>query len=203
MCRSALEYPPNGKRCGKGAHLSPEDQQLHRDGQNARRRAAYRKKVDALKKAESEKPKLQKPKLKPQKSENFQTSESSNSSMRVNMTFDTMISGNPEAYSNDEVGTSEDKEIVQNIIKSLEASSLHNEVESEDEAFRSGNYSLNDMRKLILSDGTVGYFKPLKEEVSKDAILYYNMTSMQEMSNEVAAYKLSQVLGGEFAKLVP
>lgn len=199
MCRSALEYPPNGKRCGKGQHLSPEQQKAHRDIQNAKRRANYAKK----KAMNSESPVS----AFGQVSENPAQRENKNltaiQSMNVS-SLTSMFEGDKlkEALSDEAYATQENYDLLMKFAET-DTSSLHQAILGEDVAFNENNFSANSVHKLTLEDGTVGYFKPLRHESDTDFYDSYGVRLMQEVANEVSAYKFAQALGGDFARLVP
>lgn len=89
--------------------------------------------------------------------------------------------------------------ILRNLIVN-ESSSLQLDIISEDDEFRRVNDTLNEVHRFTLSDGSIGYFKPLRED---EVLPMYSVSPTQEVINEVAAYKLSQALGEGFDHLVP
>lgn len=203
MCRSALEYPPNGKRCGKGEHLSAEEQKAHRDNQNAKRRANYAKKA-ALIKQENETNSVFST-TESNAKENNQTplsiANSENSiKMRnlLNITTERVYDYRENNFS------TEDHSRALNHMINTESSPLQGEVTGEDDNFAS--FTSNSVHRLNLKDGSVGYFKPLRsgnDYISKEAFEIYGMRNTQEVGNEISAYKLSQALGEGFDQLVP
>lgn len=104
------------------------------------------------------------------------------------------------AYIAKEDNVDEDfQKILNNLIKD-ESSDLQFDIISEDSNFRIGNETLNDVYRFTLSDGSIGYFKPLRED---EVLPMHSIFPVQEVVNEVAAYKLSQALGDGFDNLVP
>lgn len=93
----------------------------------------------------------------------------------------------------------EEINLLKSLVKQESSDSLHTRVLREDSDFRSKNETLNDVRRVILENGTVGYFKPIREEGSP----LFTISPVKEISNEIAAYKLSQMLGEGFDELVP
>jgi len=97
-------------------------------------------------------------------------------------------------------GTKEEIAIFKRMIKEdITGEGLQSIIIGENEDFRRYNRSLNDVQLLHLKNGTRGYFKP----TFTAAMPYHRVSAVKEAMNEVAAYQLSQALGGEFAKLVP
>lgn len=62
-----------------------------------------------------------------------------------------------------------------------------------------------DVHRLKLSDGSSGYFKPLKTNSLKNEERFrgYSTNSLAACISEVNAYRMSQLMGGKFSKLVP
>lgn len=97
-------------------------------------------------------------------------------------------------------GTKEEIAIFKRMIKEdITGEGLQSGIIGENEDFRRENRSINDVQLLHLKNGTRGYFKP----TFTPAMPYHRVSAVKEAMNEVAAYQLSQALGGEFTKLVP
>lgn len=62
-----------------------------------------------------------------------------------------------------------------------------------------------DVHRLKLSDGKLGYFKPLKANSLNEQRIFrpYGTNSLAACISEVNAYRMSQLMGGKFSKLVP
>lgn len=75
-------------------------------------------------------------------------------------------------------------------------------IEKQDEEWRSNGHT--DVRRYILEDGSVGYFKSLyKNSESEDMFQDYSTTSLGASINEVNAYRMAKALGNEYAEMVP
>lgn len=61
-----------------------------------------------------------------------------------------------------------------------------------------------DVQRLKLSDGSVGYFKSLQVNSLKEvSFMRFDTNSLAAITSEVNAYRMSQLMGGKFSKLVP
>lgn len=97
-------------------------------------------------------------------------------------------------------GNKEEIQVFKRIIQEeITGEGLQSPIIGENEQFRRDNWSVNDVQLLHLKNGERGYFKP----VSLQGAAYYETSVTKEAMNEIAAYKFSQALGGEFEKLVP
>lgn len=75
-------------------------------------------------------------------------------------------------------------------------------VKEEDHEFYSEGFSAT--HRLVLEDGSVGYFKPfLTNSDDEYAFEEYGESSLGATVNEVNAYRMSQAMGGGYEKLVP
>lgn len=232
MCRSALEYPPNGKRCGKGDHLSPEDKEAWRLARNAREKELYyirkernRRAVNAEKAAANNEQAFKLPSQikfepevnvtpdpisdlvdEPEKMETempFITPEVAQSRLQqASQDPKRLAGGNDDNLS---MSNPEERARLANILASQQPDLAYMPVVKEDNVFADDNESANEVHRVTLSDGTVGYFKPYEHAPyhSLDTCSDYGHTMLGTSLNEVAAYKLTQALGKDYEGLVP
>jgi len=75
-------------------------------------------------------------------------------------------------------------------------------VKDEDKDWYSEGGSV--VRRFELEDGTAGYFKPLQSNSrSESDFRDYGMSSLAATISEINSYRMAQLLGGEYAELVP
>jgi len=75
-------------------------------------------------------------------------------------------------------------------------------VKGEDKDWYSEGGSV--VRRYELEDGTAGYFKPLQANSrSESDFRDYGMSSLAATISEINSYRMAQLLGGEYAELVP
>lgn len=99
-----------------------------------------------------------------------------------------------------------DKDIARNLALTNLTELSYTPIEKQDEEWyeeRETDHT-TDVRRYILEDGSVGYFKSIganshKEQSFED----YRITSLEAAINEVNAYRMAQVFGGEYSKMIP
>lgn len=182
MCLSKIEFPPNGKRCGKLEHMSEQEIKEHRDNTNARRRELY--KENKLKKLMKE----------VDVTENSKTLSKPRELTDVENQFFAELKGFKDQVKK------EDLEILRNMIQTNDSKLSQGEVLY---AMSASEETLNSVYVLRLKDDGRGYYKPFEEDEDLSTIENYGVRPSQMMSNEVAAYRFSQALGGNFNGLVP
>lgn len=75
-------------------------------------------------------------------------------------------------------------------------------IRGQDENWYSDGGSV--VRRYELEDGTAGYFKPLQaNSQSESDFRDYGMSSLAATISEINAYRMAQLLGGEYSELVP
>lgn len=104
-----------------------------------------------------------------------------------------------ELKSIDDNASRTDIRIVKNILSENNSNLAQSEVLF---AMENNEDTLNSVYVLRLADKSRGYYKPFIDD-DLDTIENYGIRTAQMMSNEVAAHKLSQALGGNFENLVP
>jgi len=79
---------------------------------------------------------------------------------------------------------------------------LYSPVDHVDEQFQAR--STTAVFRVKLLNGQVGYFKPFRENAHVEReINSWGTSSIQAIANEVNTYRVAQVMGGEYARLVP
>jgi hypothetical protein len=213
VCRSAIEYPPYGKRCGKGDHLSPEDKEARRLARNAREKELYyirkaRKAEEAVTVKLSE-VKENLPTTNPVQLSSVATEVLTvkKEALRVIATDENRLTaGFKDSAQAERVFLEDEKDRLAVLLGSEQGDLAYMPVKEEDTAFNEGNFSTNEVRRLILEDGSVAYFKSYEGAYDWDedgTTLDYGHTYLATSLNEVAAYRLAEALGEGYTSLVP
>jgi len=95
-----------------------------------------------------------------------------------------------------------EQDIILNLAATVSRDSLQVEVMRRDDSWDTDGGSI--VRRYELSNGTAGYFKPLQSNSRSEADFRdYGMSSLAATISELNSYRMAQLLGGEYAELVP
>lgn len=201
MCRSALEYPPSGKRCAGANHLAmkPAEYDAWRLKRNARERELYH-----LRKKKRVAPQNQGDAEKAEEAEsifvNPRVSVDPTATIRERLQY---LSTSPDLITGEDfnynTSTAEQAQLLRNILASEQSDFAYFPIKKQDTYFY--GWGVNTVERFILEDGSVGYFKHFKDNGNQDS--YYGLTTLSVSLNEVAAYRLSQIMGEGYDDLVP
>lgn len=191
MCRSALEYPPNGKRCGFGTHMTTKEREQRRLQRNAREKELYH---------------IRK-----------QLANSCPVGSKFVEAFNQLqisVAGTEKeleerfipVWDREDTSTASEDDLVniKRILSEPQPDLAYLTVVSKDSDFDAD--CTNDVSLLTLEDGSRGYFKDydhMKDQGDGDSILWFGPTILGSFTNEVAAYQLSEALGEPYKGMVP
>lgn len=95
-----------------------------------------------------------------------------------------------------------DTEIAVNLALANLTEFSYTPIEKQDEEWITSGET--DVKRYILEDGSVGYFKSLRHNSESEHIFGdYGTNSLGGLINEVNAYQMAQALGGEYSEMVP
>jgi len=197
LCRSALEYPPNGKRCEKNHALSPAQLEERRLKRNAREKELYhaRKTRKMSSQTHSFVREVEPEDLyAEQKARLREVGEDTDRLMAKNSWLG-------DAEVGELLSSEGSRHVAAHILMNDQHKLAYLNIEKRDRDF-AVNCS-NDVKRLFLEDGTIGYFKSYEDQNSLDAATEYDHDLLETFNNEVVAYRLAQVLGEGFDNLVP
>lgn len=219
MCRSAIEYPPNGKRCGLGAHMTEAEREERRLRRNAREKELYYiRKQRAVGEAVPvvAPPVMLTPETFQQIIENtvgdaekvaarreVSAKYSEQHASLVSLSQDETFLGGGEDYFYDEnVSTYESRDIAARLLSEPQDDLAYQKIVSVDGNFNVN--SVNDVKRVFLEDGNVGYFKSYGSAVTDYGThADYGHDVLESFNNEVVAYRLCTIMGEGYSKLVP
>lgn len=194
MCRSAIEYPPNGKRCERREHMSAAELVAWKERRNARERELYylrkAKKQAAAQQVEEVAPVL--PAM----------VEGRASLSRLSQDVEA-LAGGADKLDAKWVSTDEARGISSRILAGEQPDLAYQSIAGEDTAFQAN--SVNEVKRVFLHDGSVGYFKNYASAVHEGGGTHsdYGHNILESFNNEVVAYRLSQIMGEGYSRLVP
>lgn len=184
MCRSASQYPPNGKRCGFGNHMTTADREARRLVRNAREKELYyiRKERKTNTTETPEKvgvsSKEEASPITQSTSALLQKYADEYNMLAKHSTSHEVLSGGIDHMNNPYVSTDESRAILARLL----------EEEQDELAYI----------KVSKEDGKVGYFKKYSDITDTDTHVDYNHDVLETFNNEVVAYKLTQVMGKDY-----
>lgn len=220
MCRSAIEYPPNGKRCGLGAHMTEAEREERRLRRNAREKELYY--IRKQRAAGEENPVVAAPpvmltpetfqqiiedavgdaeKVAARREVSAKYSEQHASLVSLSQD-EASLGGGADHFDNENISTYDSRDIAARLLSEPQDDLAYQKIVSVDGKFSVN--SVNDVKRVFLEDGSVGYFKNYSSAVTD----YYTHSDyghdvLESFNNEVVAYRLCTIMGEGYSKLVP
>lgn len=221
MCRSAIEFPPNGKRCAFGDHLSAADKAEWRVKRAARERELYyirkaRKAGDAEQNTiesdvaadrtisfENPKPQvIDVAKLLDAQPEVDPYQDAHDSLIILSKNKELLGGGYDDYDVRTWISTKQSRNATEYLLNTRQSDSAYMKIVGKDSNFDVN--SVNSVSRVYLEDGRTAYFKNYVLSADDHYVhADYQHDVLESFNNEVAAYRLTQIMGEGYSHFVP